>query len=190
MECDWELELGGDAAVIDANWQGFVDLRFTPASAATFPETEQLTALADVLMRLNSPSSPVWTAKCDFWVVDQIDPDELDAPPELAACAVACYIDLLPALAHPWPTAESAIAWCKQQCEPLRLHQLRCCRADLIVRHAMISPDRLDVGVTAYFTACAPTPVDAAHNLSTALIAFTDSMPHALSPTPANSKQK
>ncbi len=175
MECDWEVELGGDAAAIDANWQGFIDLRFAPESAAALPETQQLPALADALVRLNT-CSPVWTTKCDVWSVDGVDPDELNAPPETAAYADACYIDLLPAGAHLWSTAQSAVAWCKQQCEILRQRPMRCCRADLIVRHAMVSAERLDVGITAYFTGCGATQVDAAHALSMALSAFAESV--------------
>ena len=34
MEADWELEIGGDAPVIEAHWTGFVDLRADPSEPA------------------------------------------------------------------------------------------------------------------------------------------------------------
>jgi hypothetical protein len=180
MEADWEVEIGGQAPVIDAHWTGFIDLRLAPQRAWQLPEAAQLPALADTLLRLNSSSSPVWTSKCDVWRPDTFDPDELDAPPGERNCAVACYIDLLPRAGpssdQPWPDPEQAVAACKTLCARLRAAALRCCRADLIVRQASIAPGRLDLGVTAYFTACGSTPAAAAAALAFALAAFVDSL--------------
>ena len=39
MEADWEIEIGGDAPVIEAHWFGFVDLRIEPSRANELPET-------------------------------------------------------------------------------------------------------------------------------------------------------
>jgi hypothetical protein len=174
MECDWEVEFGPGAAVIDANWQGFVDLRLHPELAATLPETEKLPRLAAVLVGLNS-SSAVWTAKCDVWLVPHVDPYELDAPPASVTHAVACYIDLLPAGTHAWTDLDSAIAWCKGQCETLRARRQPCCRVDLIVRNAIISMERLDVGITGYFTGCGLTLNDATQALSAAISLYAES---------------
>jgi hypothetical protein len=186
MEADWEVEIGGQAPVIEAHWTGFIDLRPAPERAQQLPEAAQLPALADTLVRLNTPSSPVWTSKCDVWHPDIFDPDELDAPPGERSCAIACYVDLLPRRDQPWPdpedgiaqdeTAQDAIAACKSLCVRLRQVPLRCCRADLIVRQASIVPGLLDLGVTAYFTACGATSEDAAATLAAALVAFVDSM--------------
>jgi hypothetical protein len=49
---------------------------------------------------------------------------------------------------------------------------------DLIVRRALIAPGQRDMGITAYVTACGPTPAEAARTLETALAAFA----HALCP--------
>ena len=176
MEADWEVEIGGQAPVIQTAWAGFIDLRLAPDRARQLWEVAHLPALADALLRLNSPSSPVWTSKCDVWRPDTFDPDELDAPSGERSRAVACYIDLLPLPDQPWPDPMHAAAACKTLCARLRAVALRCCRVDLIVRQAYIAPDSPDLGVTAYFTACGSTSTDAAAALSSALGAFVASL--------------
>ena len=46
MEADWEVEIGGDAPVIDACWEGFVDLRRAPERAGAVAGSAELPALA------------------------------------------------------------------------------------------------------------------------------------------------
>jgi len=194
LEADWEVEVGGDAPVIDALWPGFIDLRWTAPSSGDFaararslPEGIQLPALAVALERLNSPHSPVWTSKCDFWPAlqpEDFDPDELDAPTGCSAHAVGGYIDLLPKSDQKWSDQKwSDQQWsfpggveerCKELCARLRAAPQRCCRVDLIVRHALIAPDVLDMGITAYFTACGATPAEATRTLEGGLSAFVD----------------
>ncbi len=176
MEVDWEVEIGGQAPVIQTDWAGFIDLRRAPERARQLPEAARLPALADTLLRLNSPSSPVWTSKCDVWHPETFDPDELDAPPGERNSAIACYIDLLPRNHRPWPGHLDAVAVCKTLCARLRAVALRCCRVDLIVRRAFLDPGVPGLGVTAYFTACGSTPADAAAALASTLAAFVDSL--------------
>jgi hypothetical protein len=173
MEADWEVEIGGPAPIIDAHWTGFIDLSQAPDRARQMPEAALLPSLPDVLLHLNASTSPVWTSKCDVWHPDAFDPDELDAFPGSGDAAIACYIDLLPR-GQRWPEPAQAVSVCKAVCA--RLHEvcLRCCRADLIVRRAVIVPGRADLGVTAYFTACASTSSDAAARLGSALAAFVE----------------
>jgi hypothetical protein len=171
MEADWELDLGGDAPVIDACWEDFIDLRVTPERVILFPETRQLPGLADALVQLNAASSSVWTSKCDVWIPDEFDRDELDAYPGEGNSALACYIDLLPRTAHPW-SVDEAIGACKAICTRLRSFPQRGCRADLIVRCAWVTRDTRDLGVTVYLTACGSTPNKAQTALRTALDCF------------------
>ena len=175
MEADWEFELGGDAPVMHAHWPGLVDLRSSPERAAELAEAAQQPGLAGALARLNGPSSPVWTSKCDVWPVAEFDMDELDAPGDSASSAVACYIDLLQRDYDAWkiPAVE---AWCRATCARLHAIQLRCCRVDLVIRYALLNADPQHLGVTAYLTACGATPEDAAHSLRAALAAFADSV--------------
>lgn len=155
MEADWEMELGSGAPLIDACWAGFVDLRVVPARVAEIEETRGLPALADGLVRLNAPGSPVWTAKCDVWEVEEpVDPFEMDAEPDDAASALACYIDLLPRIDQKWIMPEGAAEACKALAARLGVVPLRGCRVDLVVRQARIAPEAYSLGITAYVTAC------------------------------------
>jgi hypothetical protein len=179
MEADWEFEIGGAAPVIEACWTGFVDLRQAPEQARHLPEAAALPNLSDALVRMNAAASPVWTSKCDVWpVVDSADfnPDELDAPPESATHAMGCYIDLLPGSNHQWATPDMTAAACKRICGILHAVSLRCCRVDLIIRRAFITPDSNDLGITAYLTACGASHVDAARALQDTLGAFADAL--------------
>jgi hypothetical protein len=178
MEADWEVEIGGDAPVIDACWEGFVDLRHAPDRAAGLSEARDLPALADALARLNGPPSPFWTSKCDVWRPESFDPDELDAPGGAGENAIACYIDLLPRSQRPGHDPGAVIASCVQLCATLRNVPLRGCRADLIVRRAWISPRQEDFGITAYVTACGPAFEDARACLASALAAIVEAVLH------------
>jgi len=175
MEADWEFEVGGDAPVIEAHWPGLVDLRQSPERAGTLPEAAQVPALAQALASLNAPGSPVWTSKCDVLPElrpDEFDPGELDASPEDAAHAMACYIDLLPSGEQEWNRPDQAAAACKHMCILLRAVPLSCSRVDLVIRRACLTPDRADLGITAYFTACGPNTRQARATLQAALAAF------------------
>lgn len=175
METDWEFEVGGDAPVIDANWAGLVDLRQHPERVRELAEAADSPELATALQELNTPLSPVWTSKCDTWPIaepNKVDPDELDADALSATHAVGCYIDLLPRNGEQWPTPLLAADWCKDFCARLRAVRLRCCRVDLVVRRAVIAPDVVDFGVTAYLTACGLSPDEASRTLDAALLAF------------------
>lgn len=188
MEADWEVEVGGKARVIEAQWAGFVDLRAAPEDARRLMEAGQLPALAPALARLNAAGSPVWTSKCDVWPLDGFDPDELDAPRETALRGMGCYIDLLPGREGQWPTADAAAAWCQRLCARLREIALRGCRVDCVVRGAHIDGEELVYGVTAYLGAAGPDAAAASDVLSAALAAFADSVAGIQPPAAAASK--
>ena len=176
MEADWEVEIGRDAPLIDAAWEGLIDLRRAPELSRQLPESSQLPALASVLVQLNSELSPVWTSKCDVWRPEVFDANELDARPEEGNCALACYIDLVPRGDRLWPSLDYAIAQCKAICGRLHNIALRCCRADLVIRQAHIAPGRQDLGITAYLTACGPTLDSARATLESTLGALGQSV--------------
>jgi hypothetical protein len=179
MEADWEFEVGGDAPVIEGQWPGFIDLRSSPERARQLPEASQLPALAEALEKLNLSTSPVWTSKCDFWPQlesDAFDSDELDASPGSAACAMGCYIDLLPKTDQQWAAPDLAAAACKHVCDMLRAVPLRCCRADLVIRRAFITPELMSLGISAYMTACGESESESAVALQAALAAFTGAL--------------
>jgi hypothetical protein len=161
MEADWEVEIGPGAPVIEAQWAGFVDLRQNPELAHGLPEVALLPQLARALVLLNGPNSPVWTAKCDLWpLLDSSawDADEMDAPADFALHAWAGYIDLLPGSDRIWDSPERAVSLCREVCTRLRIVKEPCCRIDLVVRRAQTASDELEVGISAYLTACGLSP--------------------------------
>jgi hypothetical protein len=184
MEADWEFELGPDAEgsaapVIEAHWKGFVDLQRQPVRTMDLPESAQLPALAEALTKLNAADSPVWTSKCDYWPhleAGEFDSDELDAPHGCSVHAMGCFIDLLPRSDQQWALPEMAEKACKRICGLLNAVPLRCCRADLVIRRAYIAPKLMDLGITAYLTACGKSPEEAKRTLEAALAAFTDAL--------------
>lgn len=183
MEADWEIELGNDAPIIDAHWAGWIDLTASPDRAEQLEEAAQLPALASALILLNAPSSPVWTAKCDLWMQNEIDPDELNADPKNALQALACYIDLLPRDSHTWITPDLATDWCRSVCSQLQRISLQNCRADLVLRAALLHGEDSALGITAYLTACGRTERDARGALESALQALAEVL--ASPPPPA-----
>jgi hypothetical protein len=175
MEADWEIEIGPDAPVIDAAWAGYIDLRSAPERVNEIGETAQFPALANLLLRLNSPASAFWTAKCDVWPVEEVDPDEMDANLQDAASAVACYIDLIPIEAHA-TSLEAIVEWCRRLCLDLRSKPLRQSRVDPIVRRAFVEADVEALGITMYVSACGSAPPQASDVLSRALGLVADSV--------------
>ncbi len=63
---------------------------------------------------------------------------------------------------------------CKRICGLLNAVPLRCCRADLVIRRASITPELMGLGVTAYLTSCGESPAEAEWTLEAALAALTD----------------
>jgi hypothetical protein len=188
VEADWEIEIGGGAPVIDASWPGFVDLRCSPERVCDLPEVLLVPALARALVRLNASESPLFTTKCDVWPVTEIDPFEFDATPETAVHAIGVYVDLLSRDPELWLDPDEAIGWCKRLCAVLQAAPLRCCRADLVIRRAIRTPDVNEIGITAYFVACGSTVETAGAQLESLLAVFADSVAIALSRSAAQSK--
>jgi hypothetical protein len=175
MQADWEFEADSDAPVIDACWAALVDLRGAPDRAMDLKEAREFPALGAALAQLNAPASPVWTSKCDYFTKlepSEFDLDELDAVDGNAAHGAGCYIDLLQRAATQWPEPNAAAETCRGLCGLLREVPLRSCRVDLVIRSAVIAPDRMDLGITAYLSACGATPAAATATLAEALTAF------------------
>jgi hypothetical protein len=194
METDWEVEVGGGAPAIEALWPGFVDLRRSPKCLGEIAEAADFPALADLLLALNGPASPLWTAKCDLW---EPDPAELAIPEwtgsavvsdaGVQSAALACYVDLLPMEGRvfaSWPQAEQFCREWVARLEPLPLSN---CRVDLIVRQA-IAGEAEGFGVTAYFSGTGKDRSTAAEALSAALAAFAGSIPPSVAPATAAAK--
>ncbi len=126
------------------------------------------------LIRLNAPTSPVWTSKCDIFVPDKFDPDELDAPAGSARHALACYIDFLPREEKRWTSEDDSVSACRRICDRLHAMPLRSCRADLVIRRTLLAGEVAGLGVTAYLTAAGQDDSAAKRGLAAALAAFAD----------------
>ncbi len=187
MESDWEVEIGGDAPVIEAHWEGFVDLSMHPERIGEISETATFPPLADLLLALNSPPSPVWTSKCDLWA---------PAPNQLA-----CFVDVLPrdgTLFTEWPHAETFSRALTKSLAPntTLAEQIESGRhADpkismepeseatilLVVRRAVASEFE-GFGITAYFSAHAPDAFRAQSVLAECMVAFSSAIQTVASP--------
>jgi hypothetical protein len=82
MVSDWSVECSAEDPVLVVPWSSnsdqaaphFVDLRENPYDLDQIAEAEQYPPLMQALRALNAARSPVFTAKCDAWV---LDPEEL-----------------------------------------------------------------------------------------------------------------
>ncbi len=191
MQADWEVEIGGEAPVIDACWPGLVDLRSSPNRVTELQEVQALPAFAAALMLLNAKHSPVSTAKCDVWTADarltplNWMPRPMKQLADWPATSICCRSG-----DRQWASVESVVAFCKGVCAHLERLPLRCCRADLIVRRAIITPEASDLGITAYLTACGSREPRARDQLESALAAFADAVAAQAPPAPAHSSVK
>ena len=184
MEADWEFEIGSGAPVIDASWEGLVDLTAHPEQVTKLQEVAGFPQLAQELVRLNGSGMWARTSKCDLWQVnldeEQLDTDELDAPPGMAHAAWACYIDLTARDPQRWVNPDTIRQDCVVLCAQLRLVSLRCCRTDLVIRRAVFTGGNEALGITAYITACGESEVAAKEVLERAVCTFADSVLAAL----------
>jgi len=181
VEADWEVEVGGDAPIIDAQWPGFVDLRATPERMVEIAEARALPPLADLLLALNSERSLVRTSKCDVW---QPEPG-----------AYACYVDLLPVRGGLFAEWERAEAFCRvvvkritpratssANMQPGR-HPILAAGNEsevgatilLVVRRAVTGQSE-GFGVTAYFSAEAESSPTAVEAIASAMVAFSNAL--------------
>lgn len=75
MHAEWQVECGADDPVVVVPWSGpdtsFVDLRAHPHAIDEIPEAEAHPPLMQALRALNAGRSPIFTAKCDAWVLSE-----------------------------------------------------------------------------------------------------------------------
>ena len=177
MEADWEVEIGGSAPVIEADWPGFVDLHSHPESIGEIAEAAMFPALARLLLALNTSESPVWTAKCDLW------------EPEPAA--LAAYIDILPRegiVFGDWQQAEAVCREYVRRLEALALPDCELdCRIDLVIRQANAS-GAAGFGITAYLSAKGAAQGEAKTALAAVMAGFADALPRRKPPETTGSK--
>ncbi|QNI37470.1 hypothetical protein [Edaphobacter albus] len=106
MLSEWSAECGHDDPVLVVPWSDpenpgrrFIDLRENPYDLDWLEEAAEHPPLLHVLRALNAPRSPVYTAKCDVWQMNDSEVDllrvELDLIPEDVSNGLVSYIDLI-----------------------------------------------------------------------------------------------
>ncbi|MDQ2835425.1 MAG: hypothetical protein M3Y50_17130 [Acidobacteriota bacterium] len=108
MLSEWSAECSADDPVLVIPWSDpsdptgnrrFVDLRENPYDLDHLPEAERYPALLHALRALNAARSPVFTAKCDAWALEDEDLRrlrlELDVSVDDAPFGFCGYIDVL-----------------------------------------------------------------------------------------------
>ncbi len=185
MEADWEVEIGGGAPVIEADWPRFIDLKSDPKRLAEIEEVAAFPPLAALLLALNAAASPLWTSKCDLW------------EPEPAASA--CYIDMLPVEGKVFAEWQQAEEFCRELVARLAQVALPECGSEgdsacgpdcsiaLVIRQA-IAGSAEGFGITAYLSAKGTNQADAAANLASVMTAFSGALPSATPPATPLSK--
>lgn len=174
MEADWDVEIGGGAPVIEAEWTGtggsagFVDLRDHPERIGEVREAANFDPLAKLLLSLNAAGSPVWTSKCDLW--------------EPEAGILAVYLDVLPLIGKIFAEWRQAEGFCRELVARLELVEHgEDGNVELVIRQA-IAGERDGFGVTAYLSAQGPEA------LATTMADFADAVTKWEPPAMAGSK--
>ena len=163
MDVDWEVEIGGGAPVIEADWPGMADLRRYPELISEVDEASAFPPLANLLIQLNSNESPVWTSKCDLW--------------ELEPGGLAVYVDLIPHDENVFSEWRRVEGVCRALVRRMAAHdELESNAAiTLVVRQA--TTEKADgFGVTAYFSSETVSAPDAATAVSDAMVAFSNAI--------------
>jgi len=102
MEVDFSVELGRDDPTLEIPWSEpegrlhYLNLKLESSALVMIPEAAQFPELSAFLVLLNSPGSPLESAKCDTWSTTELQPEEeiFGEPWKFAV-----YVDLL--FTHP-----------------------------------------------------------------------------------------
>jgi len=155
MEADWAVEVGADLPSIDVPWEGFIDLRCDPGAVVNIAEAVSSAALQQALITLNSNDSPVYTSKCDLWMLatSEIDPDEFGAQAADAVIGCASYIDVLLRDPKRLSSFEFYERWVRDLALQMRRQILSNGRVDLALRPAQVDSSS-GYGLTLYAAGC------------------------------------
>jgi hypothetical protein len=102
---EWNAECGPDDVVLVVPWHSpdgklqWIDLRESADALEEIVEADEHPALLSALRVLNGSRSPVFTAKCDVWRMDEDElaalREELMLEPEVAKAGMMSYIDIV-----------------------------------------------------------------------------------------------
>ena len=179
MEADWAVALGSGDPVITVPWEGCGDCRFVPLRAAPqrideIPEAQGNPPLRAALLRLNSPGSLLWTAKCDAWTTSPdkgdaaLDPYEMDAQPGTTAFGAGSYIDLLHHETTLFTSFLRLQPWMHAVIDRLRAVPAGSARMELVMRPAVVD-DVAGFGFSCFVEGCGPSAEAAGQHWAEAL---------------------
>lgn len=162
MEADWSAEIGPGLPVMDAAWDGLVDLRSFRERIESIEQARQHPAMRQTLLALNASPSPVFTTKCDCWTLPaaDIDPDEFAATCDTARTGFASYIDVVDRDLARFASFEVQERRARTITSALRSIHLSRARIDLVIRAAVLR-ERDGFGITLYAAACGAADSDA-----------------------------
>ena len=127
MLASWSVECGADDPVLVVPWSDagglhFVDLRENPYDLDQIAEAELHPGLMQALRALNATRSPVFTAKCDAWVMDADELEilrvELGLSEAESPAGFMSYIDLI------WRDRPLFVSFHQQEQRLIRLARL------------------------------------------------------------------
>lgn len=141
--------------MIDADWEGYVDVRGSSEAIESIAEAAADSALREALSELNGSRSPVFTSKCDVWEpgAEEIDPVEFDCTVAEARVGRASYIDVIARDEEFFAAFEKHEAWVRRATESLRMQPGVCGRVDTVIRAALLR-GREGFGITLYAAGC------------------------------------
>lgn len=183
MEADWSVEIGPGLPLIEASWNGFIDLRSSLEKIDSIEEARRHSAIRKALSLLNRAGSAMFTAKCDCWMLpeEDIDPDEFAASRATARMGFASYIDVVERDSSRFASFEFHERRARALTSDLRKLDLRQGRVDLVVRAAVVrSQDGF--AMTLYAAGCGATEAEAYaawQSVLAATIAAASHPPHA-----------
>jgi hypothetical protein len=98
VQADFGVELGADDETLEMPWAAeggsprYYDLKSHPELLVNLEEARNVPELGEFFSKVNSPRSPLETAKCDAWDSTEINPEE-----EIfeAAHKFGSYVDLV-----------------------------------------------------------------------------------------------
>ncbi len=169
MEADWSVEIGGDAAVIETGWPGWIDIAQDRKRIALLDEVLNFPALGQAMENILSAKSRFLPTKCDFWRSDEpVDPYEFDAQPGTHHTSANCSLDLLPQPVTRWSNLLAAESWARAAVAAFQ--SIRCpgARVEIVLRQAF-EQQQSGIGIALYASACGPTTAQAAEALIPAL---------------------
>ncbi|MGA8491774.1 MAG: hypothetical protein WB711_15210 [Terriglobales bacterium] len=82
MQADFAVELGADDETLEMPWAAsdgglrYYDLKRHPELLSELEEAARAPELGEFLSKINSPHSPLETAKCDVWSSTEMNPEE------------------------------------------------------------------------------------------------------------------